>query len=206
MCFHGHMAAGGHFSEHAAYTKLLLRLTMCGTKVMRRLLNAEIKRYGQTTVSFVASRKETLLKDIVGKMNKTVLFPLDNKPTDVDRWDICLLVHVLKTSCCNLPPSLIQSLQELKTIRNIIAHSEDATLSETQFNDCWGRTGDILEDAMVVINDRDFRNEIEKNVQGIENGYFVQDVAEYQRVINQWYHLDTLMVQKLEELKEGWFK
>lgn len=197
------MATGGHFNEHAAYAKLLLRLIMCGTKVMRRLLSDQIKQYRQTTDSFLASRKQVLLKDMVGKMNKSVLFPLNSQPTKIESWDICLLAHVLVTSCHHLPQKVVENLQKLRQIRNDIAHSEDATLSETQFNDLWTKTGHILADAMAVVNDKDFFEEIQHDVKCIENGRFFHDVAEYQKVINQWCQLDPHFVQKLDEIGKG---
>lgn len=197
------MATAGHFNKHAAYSKLLLHLMKCGTKVLRRLLKEHIKQYGQPIDSFLSARKHTLLKDIVGKMNRTILFPNNQQPTNIECWDICLLVHVLLTTCRNLPPHIIQSLKDLRIIRNELAHSEGATISKTQFIAFWGRTGTVIGNILGIINDSLFAKEIQTSVHGIENGLFLHDVAEYQRIIHQWCQLDNLAVEKLEEVKEG---
>lgn len=199
------MATGGHFNEHAAYSKVLLRLIMCGTKVIRRLLKDQVRQYQQTMDTFLGSRRWIILTDLVGKRNETVLFPLNNEPTNIEIWDICLLLYVLLKYCSKLPRHVIENLQKLKEIRNKIAHTAKATLNESMFNDLWKRIGDILEDAIKIINDNDFAKEIEKDVKGIDNGLCFQDVAEYQRAFHQWNSLDSHMVEKLDSFMYGMY-
>lgn len=200
------MSKSGHFNEHAAYSKILLVLMKCGTEVLRRLLNDQINLYRQTLDSFLASRKQKLLNTTVGKMNSTDLFPLNSKPADIKSWDICLLVHVLKEACPNLPQKAVQSLNSFRNIRNKVAHSESASISFTEFTDCWEKTENSLRDVLAVINDKVLIDEIENDKSNIEKGLLVQDVAEYQRGIHYWYQLDTLTDEKIEELKESEYK
>lgn len=197
------MASGGYFNEHAAYSKLVLRLILCGTKVLRRLLKDQVKQYGQSMDSFLALQKQTLLKDHVGKMNTTVLFPLNNHSTDIESWDICLLTHVLTKYCSKLPLQTARNLRQLKSVRNLIAHSIGATVDEVKFNCLWQTIGNTLDNAMSFINDKEFNSEIEQYDKDIEDGLLVQDVAKYQRDMKQWCQQDTFMTEKLEKVTKG---
>lgn len=179
---------------------------MCGTKVLRKLLEDQVDLVGQSLDSFLASRKQTLQMNLTGKINSTVMFPLNNQPTDIECWDICLLVHVLTTSRTYLPFETIQNLKQLRVIRNIIAHTDGTTICETQFNNVWRKIATILGEVMSFINDTELKSDIEKDVKDIENGMFVQDVAGYLRIINQWHQMDFLMVEKLNEVGEGLYE
>lgn len=197
------MATSGTFNEHSAYSKLLFRLVFCGTKVLRKLLKDQVRQCGHSIDSFLASQKERLLNSFIGQINEGILFPSSNQQTNIRCWDICLLVHVLLTLCSSLPSTLVQNLTDLRIIRNAIAHNGEAAIDETQFNDLWTRTGNIIDDAMAAINDQTLVLEIEKDVKNIEKGVFHHDIAEYQKVIHQWSQWDAKFVKKLEEMQEG---
>lgn len=191
--------ATGHFNEYAAYTKLILRLMICGTKVFRRLLKTEISKFGQPLEVFLTTKKNRLLKSIVGKLNESSLFPLNGNPPDIESWDICLIVHIL-TECPYLPASFGSDLKRLREIRNNLVHSAGAKIEERLFTDYWIKIGDIIGQALTVINDNGFSKEIQEYVRGIENGLFVQDIAEYQRIIIRWFQLDSPLTEQLAEL------
>lgn len=199
------MATGGfgRSRETSAYTKLVLRLMICATKVLRRFLKDNVAQYGQSIDSFLLARKHLVLNSFIGKMNTTVLFPLNSRPTDIDSWDICLIVHVLLVACTNINQKIITALTDLRQIRNEVLHSAGARIKRKKFNDYWTKIGDILSEVLKEINDQAFENEICHDGNDIEKGSFEQDFQESQKIINQWYQLDLYMMEKLEEVKSS---
>lgn len=195
------MATGGvcYFNKHAGYTKLVLYLMKCGTTVVRRLLEFEIAKTGQTFVQFVAARKTNIEKSYVGEKNKAKLSP--SKSTDIKTWDICLIVLILLTECrSSLPAWIKKSLNDLRDERVKIAHSGSASTAEKEFNDIWASISAILGKLMRYINKTDLNDEIHKDIKDINEGLLEHDVAVYQIAMHHWHRDDPRLT---EEIKAG---
>lgn len=196
------MATQG-FNENAAFSKLVLRMMVCGTRVLRILLKEQITLHGETVDSFLASRRQDILNKYFMKTNITIMFPLNSQPADIEIWDISLLAHVLSRTCSNLPPKVDKSLQRLKEVRNKIVHKESASVSKTIFEDLSNELESSIEGIATGISDTTIVDQIKDDIQDIEKGMFMQDVPEYQRIIFHWIQQDTLTNQAIENFQQG---
>lgn len=167
---------------------------ICAPKVLRRLLMDIVETQRQTLDSFLLERKQSILKKYFGKANSHILFPPNNQPTNIERWDIGLLLHILLTSCISvLPASAVSKLSELRTVRNEVAHFEGAAISEREFDYLWFTIGEIVDELVSLINDSKLTAEIEEDVRNIENRRFFKYVAENQNDIIHSCQLDILI-------------
>lgn len=192
----------GDFNENAAYTKLVFRIMVCGAKILRRLLTVHVKGLGYDLDVFLSSNKSKVLKGFIGQMNQGILFPPCLK-SDLERWDICLLAHVLLTSSPRLPSTIISQLKDLRKIRNNIIHSEDARICENGFVDNWNELEIISKTLLVHINDPFLENEIKEDVKKIDTGQLLQDVADTYKAMFLWSQLDKIVIDKLDDMQTG---
>lgn len=199
------MATGGFesFNEQEAYTKVVLGLIICGTKTFRHLLKDHVAHYGQTIDRFLDTRKSSVLNGLSDKLVINVLFPLQNKPTDVDTWDISLIIHVLTSTCRRLPEHVRRPLNELRKIRNTVFHCSEANLDESEYEDYWNKISNTIRAALNHVGDDAFYREVENDLKDIEHGKFLEDYSTCRRQLMQWCSMDLQMVEKINEVKEG---
>lgn len=187
------------FNEYNAYTKMVARLVLCGTKVLRELLLNYLSNSAQSIDSFLSSKKGALLKCPTGKTNEATLFPVNKTPSNIHKWDISLLLHVLLNVCPNLQQSLLSHLRDLRELRNNLFHSANATLCERNFDKNWQKMDDITSEIFAVLKDNQLLAEVEKDVSSIKSGNLTEGSAtECQKLLSQWYYLDCF-----EQIKEG---
>ena len=81
--------------------------------------------------------KELEKKKVLRKNQIDLILPADLKP-DSSKWDITIIVLVIKT-CLNLPNHLLQAIDDARVIRNKFKHgSIDDLKTNAQFTIKWG--------------------------------------------------------------------
>lgn len=203
------MATGGvkNFDERRAYTKIVLRLTQCVAKVLRRVLIKYVSHFRQTLDVFLFNRRKAVLKDFAGQINEFVLFPVNKKPTDIETWDICLLVYVLSTVCTRLPSTILKAIPNVRVLRNQLVHSSCPILKRSEYDSFSNTLSTFRNEALNYVSDHLFTKEIEKEVADIEDENCVfDDCKAIVGQLQQWCKLDPVMTAKIDELKKGRYR
>lgn len=194
---------GEIFDGEDAYIKIIFRLTKCVTKSLRRVFKKYVATYGQTVDAFLSTRRNSVLKGRTGEMNKLVLFPPNNLQTNIDSWDICLIVHVLKTICNRLPKTILLNLEDLRKLRNELVHTECPILEQCRYIEFSKLLSTITKETLIYVDEDSFTDEVEKEVADIEDGKYVHHFSINLRELQQWCSLDPLMLEKIDLVQDG---
>ncbi|XP_060599205.1 uncharacterized protein LOC132752831 [Ruditapes philippinarum] len=125
--------------EDENFLRVTLLLLQGGTLVSKETLKIEVKKSGKNI--------DVLLKPFENKLfNKTVkrqrekLFPQGSTGTNIEVWDIAMLVTVLLTVFKNsLDDDQKDHLNTIKRIRDeVFAHSHSSSLSNDEYDDIRG--------------------------------------------------------------------
>lgn len=191
---------GSLFNEYLAYSRATQLLMDCGIKVFRRLFKDYVSRGKRTLGTFLADQKNILLAGFTGIINECVLFPKDGVQTNLELWDVSLLVYVISKTC----PEIKDIVADVGNIRTKICHSSyGAQLSKEMFDSFWVETEEILQKALALINNRQFSKEIQSDIEKIKEDKNIQNPAHHQRLLLQWNQLETHLADKIEAATIG---
>ncbi|XP_045177248.2 uncharacterized protein LOC123537527 [Mercenaria mercenaria] len=96
-----------------------------------------------------------------------ILFP-KKRNTRIDEWDISLLCWVLLNVCFLEETGTADSIGEMRTIRNDIAHNNSFSLSDSDYESYIERIKKSIDTCLSFINDEDLSDFINDQVEEIE--------------------------------------
>lgn len=170
--------------EQYNYMRLVNLVNCKGKEVVQRTFDAE---FHPTQLHNELKRNLSKLQKLKGKVIKEnqwqLLFPNSGKPVS-DRFDISLMITLLRnlTDDYNIQDKLPTSsdvtvsadLSRIKYYRNTLVHSDDAKLSETEFEMKWID----LTEAIIRLGGNDFKHQCSALKEAILNSSVIDLINE----------------------------
>ena len=132
-------------------------------------------------------------------------------------FDITLTFRLLRTICNLTPPpgprgwddlpnssdhSLEADLVRIKYYRNeVYGHSKTMEITDTEFNDLWGKISETLIRIAAAISDEK-KDEWKKSIDDYLNKPLTPEEERYIEQLNKWYKLDMDVKTEVEKLTE----
>ncbi|WAR16816.1 hypothetical protein MAR_031410, partial [Mya arenaria] len=161
--------------KHKEYfSRVNFALTDCGRIVLLHLLEQRVvdltpKAHPTQPWSLdeflYENRNNNLLSTCRDKQKSNILYPGFSKKTDLDKWDIPLLVSVLLNACKlddgnNLHSQLRHDIINLKNLRNKMDHKGTSTLSKELYKWYFGRILGAVTRICDYMQEQDFKESL----------------------------------------------
>lgn len=183
----------------------------CGGSTLRKVLQKYIIPSDEDSVyKYLTKREDKLIDDKhpFHYMYKNILYP-QNKKSNIDVWDISVICHVF--NCAVIPEikedwerkALQQGIREIREVKNNLIHAPDSKLSDPIYAGNKQKLTDGLDRLMSLLDDKLFKEQIDKEMGRIEKGTFIKDYPTYLEDMKKEGSLGPVMIDEMSKVKQG---
>lgn len=183
----------------------------CGGSTLRKVLQKYIIPSDEDSVYKYLTKREDKLIDkrhLFHNIYKNILYPR-NKKSNIDVWDINVICHVFNYAV--IPEikedwerkALQQGIHEIREVKNNLDHAPDSKLSDPIYAGHKQKLTDGLDRLMSLLDDKLFKEQIDKEMERIEKGTFIKDYPTYLEDRKKGDTLDPIMIDEMSKVKQG---
>ncbi|XP_052811192.1 uncharacterized protein LOC128238913 [Mya arenaria] len=172
------------------------------TQIQRKII---LKEFGNPIDPVLINNRVQVTATKVGKAYERKLYPASGN-TDINKWPMSVCSCLLSVLSPKPQTSLVriaESLDDIRELRNKLCHPDDPAMTTADYELHMPVIKTFIDLGLAFLGDDAFESEIKKEMDDIENGKLKTYLLIDHRHLQQSYHDDKEIIQRLDKIEKA---